>query len=309
MAEVWVAGLAGAAVAAGATIYASNKASSASKNAANAQTQASQNAIAEQQREFDINQANQQPWLNTGKSALSTLAGLYGLNGGTSGAQSGNTITQQMPYANNPLDQHGGSGGTTLFDGSTATPLNGSPDSSGTAANAPDYSAFFDSPDYQFALQQGQQGVDRDAAARGALYSGGHTADVLKFGQGLASQQFNNYTNRLASLAGVGQTAANELGAYGQNTANSIGNLMTNAGNARASSFLQQGRIAGQTAGALGNAFNQFLGYYQNRPQTQTPNYMPQSFSDNYGSGSVANYYNNPGTSTGTYDVFGLGGG
>jgi hypothetical protein len=286
MAEIWIAGLAGAAVAAGATVYASNKASSASKNAANAQTQASQNAIAEQQREFDINQANQQPWLNTGKSALSTLAGLYGLNGGSGQGQT-----------------------RTLFDGTTATPLNGSPDSSGTAANAPDYSAFFNSPDYQFALQQGQQGVDRDAAARGALYSGGHTADVLKFGQGLASQQFNNYTNRLASLAGVGQTAANELGAYGQNTANSIGNLMTNAGNARASSFLQQGRIAGQTAGALGNAFNQFLGYYQNRPQTQTQSYMPESFSDNYGGGNVANYYNNPGANTGTYDVFGLGSG
>jgi hypothetical protein len=286
MSEIWIAGLAGAAVAAGATVYASNKASSASKNAANAQTQASQNAIAEQQREFDINQANQQPWLNTGKSALSTLAGLYGLNGGSGQGQT-----------------------RTLFDGTTATPLNGSPDSSGTAANAPDYSSFFNSPDYQFALQQGQQGVDRDAAARGALYSGGHTADVLKFGQGLASQQFNNYTNRLASLAGVGQTAANELGAYGQNTANSIGNLMTNAGNARASSYLQQGQIQGQKIGAFGNAFNQFLGYYQNRPQTQTPNYMPQSFSDNYGSGNIANYYNNPGVNTGTYDVFGLGGG
>jgi hypothetical protein len=33
---------------------------------------------------------------------------------------------------------------------------------------------------------------------------------------------------------------------------------------------------------------------------------MPQSFSDNYGSGTLNAYYNNPGTTNGQYNIFGL---
>lgn len=219
--------VAAAAVAAGGAIYASNKQSGAAKDAANASNAATQASIDEQKREFDINQQNQAPWLNTGKSALSVLSGMYGLNG----------------------------------------------DGSGQAANAPDYSAFYQSPDYQFALQQGQQALDRGAAARGTLYSGGHTADTMQFGQGLASQQFGNFYNRLAGLAGVGQTAANQLGAYGQNYANSVGQLnMQNAGN-------QMNSIYGR-ANASSNMANQLAGIGSNlagrfyQPQAQTPSYQ-----------------------------------
>jgi len=74
--------------------------------------------------------------------------------------------------------------------------------------NSGDYSAFKASPDYQFSLQQGLQGLDRSAAARGSLYSGGHSADILGYAQGLASQNYGNYYNRLAGLAGMGQNAA-----------------------------------------------------------------------------------------------------
>lgn len=227
--------------------YAANKQSGAAKSAANASSQASQNSIAEQQREFNIDQQNQAPWLNTGKSALSTLAGMYGLNGGTSGAPAGAT--------------------QTMFDGTTATPLNGSPGQSGE----PNYSAFFSSPDYQFALQQGQGALDRDAANRGTLYSGGHTTDAIQFGQGLASQQFNNYANRLASLAGIGQTAANQLGYAGQSMANQVGNLnMANAANQMNSSY-NKANAYSNLAGQFGQIGGQLAGYFMNQPQaTQT---------------------------------------
>ena len=171
-----------------------------------------------------------------------------------------------------------------------------------------DFSGFQNSPDYKFSLNQGIGALDKSAAARGALYSGGHSQDLTSFAEGNANQFLNSYWNKLAGQAGQGQVTAGNLGSLGANMANNISSLMTDSGNARASSYLRQGDIQSQTAGALGNAFNQFMGYYQNRPQTGTSSSMP-SFSSNYGSGDVAAYYNNPGTTTGTYDVFGLGNG
>lgn len=123
--------------------------------------------------------------------------------------------------------------------------------------NLGNFSSFKQSPDYQFALDQGMQSLDRSAASRGGLYSGGHSADLMKFGQGLASQNYGNYYNRLASLAGVGQTTGQSLGSFGANAANQIGG-------ARQSAYNQIGQnnadfYAG-TAGALGGLWNQYRG-------------------------------------------------
>src|SRR5688572_29587105 len=65
--------------------------------------------------------------------------------------------------------------------------------------NSGNFSSFKESPDYQFTLEQGLQGLDRSAAARGGLYSGGQQADVLNYATGLASQQYGNFYNRLRS--------------------------------------------------------------------------------------------------------------
>jgi len=251
MAEIWGAALATVAVGA----YAANKQAHAAKDAANASQNATDASLAEQKREFDINQQNQAPWLQTGKSALSMLAGMYGLNS----------------------------------------------DGSGQAANAPDYSAFYNSPDYQFALQQGQQAQDRDAAARGSLFSGQHTADTIQFGQGLASQQFGNYYNRLAGLAGVGQSAANQLGEAGQNFANNVGNLnMQNAGNQMTSIYNRanaSGNMANQLAGIgsnLAGRFYQPSGGMQTQQQPLSPSYNFNTGDySQFTSPNVSSFYNN----------------
>lgn len=141
--------------------------------------------------------------------------------------------------------------------------------------NAGDYSSFQASPDYQFAMQQGIQGLDRSAARGGNLFSGGHSADLMKFGQGLASQNYNTYYNRLAGLAGVGQTAANNIGQFGQNAANSIGGAYQANGLARASTY----DAYGQGIAGLAGAFNR--GYQQNSAQN--------------GGGSGWYFGNNPG--------------
>lgn len=126
--------------------------------------------------------------------------------------------------------------------------------------NSGDFSSFTHSPDYRFAYDQGMQALDRSAASRGNLFSGGQQADLMKFGHGLASQNYNTYYNRLASLAGVGQQTAGGLASLGQNTANGVGNALTNIGNTRASMYQNQGDNNAQTAGALGNLFSNYMG-------------------------------------------------
>jgi hypothetical protein len=124
------------------------------------------------------------------------------------------------------------------------------------ALNSGDFSSFKQSPDYQFAFDQGLQGLDRSAAARGSLMSGGHSADLLKFGEGLASQNYNTFYNRLQSMANQGQTTASGLGQAGQQYANNVGQIGMNNANNMASSYQQQANANSQLAGSVGGAFN-----------------------------------------------------
>lgn len=106
------------------------------------------------------------------------------------------------------------------------------------ALNSGDFSSFKESPDYQFAFGQGLQALDRSAAARGGLFSGGADADRIAYGQGMAAQQYGNYYNRLASMAGLGQTTASGLGTLGANMAGQIGAAyQNNAANQRQSAY------------------------------------------------------------------------
>ena len=129
---------------------------------------------------------------------------------------------------------------------------------------AGDFSGFERSPDYAYALQEGFKGLDRGAAAAGGLWSGGADADRIKLGQGLATQNANNYWNRLAGLSNTGQTTAGNLGSLGANMASNIGNYQMNAANARASAYQQRGAaqagFANQLAGFAGYLGGQWGG-------------------------------------------------
>ncbi|MDE2101692.1 MAG: hypothetical protein KGL39_30885 [Patescibacteria group bacterium] len=108
----------------------------------------------------------------------------------------------------------------------------------GSRGNTPqDFSSFTNSPDYQFALQQGQLGLDRYENARGMSMSGGALKDAAQFNQGLATQQFGNYFNRLLSLSQMGQNAAGTA---------------VGGGNAAANTIMGQGQA--QAAGIVGSA-------------------------------------------------------
>jgi hypothetical protein len=133
-------------------------------------------------------------------------------------------------------------------------------------------------PSYQFRLGEGMKALDRQAAARGGLISGGALKAAQRYGQEFASNEFGNAYNRLASMAGLGQTATGaQSSAAGQFGANA-GNLMTGAGAARASGY-----VGG--ANALTSGLGQYMNYTQSQnlmnrllPQTGgSPTAMPYS--------------------------------
>ena len=139
------------------------------------------------------------------------------------------------------------------------------------ALNAGDSSQFHESPDYQFAFSEGQRALDQGAAARGGLFGGGNTRDTIKYGQGMANQQYGTFYNRLQSMAGQGQTAAGGLGSLGANMAGQIGGYHNNSGSARASAYNQIGQnnaqlVAG-TAGTLNNLFQNYNTYGGGMPK------------------------------------------
>lgn len=93
-------------------------------------------------------------------------------------------------------------------------------------------------PGYGFAFGEGQRALDSSAAARGGLFSGAAAKALTKYGQGMADQQYGTHLNRLASLAGMGQTAQTQVGGWGQQAAGNVATGLQNAGNARASGLM-----------------------------------------------------------------------
>lgn len=139
-------------------------------------------------------------------------------------------------------------------------------------------------PGYAFNLQQGQQAIERSAAARGGVGGGATDKALMDYSQGLAGNEYqnaynrftNNQTNtfnRLASVAGVGQQAATTNAANGQATAAAIGNNLTSAGNAQAAGQIATGNSINSAIGGATNSWmqNQLL----NRVYPQQPNNPP----------------------------------
>lgn len=113
---------------------------------------------------------------------------------------------------------------------------------SGTAAlnRLNDPTAFTASPSYNFVRGEALGAVDNSAAARGGLFSGNTGRALIDRGANVASQEYGNWFNQNANLAGLGQSSAQSLGGLGANSANNVSNLLSNQGNARASGIVDQ---------------------------------------------------------------------
>lgn len=81
-------------------------------------------------------------------------------------------------------------------------------------------------PGYQFAYNQGLEAVNRTAAAKGQLGSGNRLYDLTKFGQGLASQTYNDTVNQLTNTLNRNPiTMATGSGANSMSIGSSVGKL------------------------------------------------------------------------------------
>lgn len=266
--------------------------SSSSKKAAKSAENAAKESAKVQWDMYNTSREDMAPWRGTGQNALSMYAGMLGVpaytptqtqSGGTSGSAQyeiryktervfdpamGSFVDKEVPYLAaidggqgtlTPEQQRANSIlGVQYFQPSAQTqasqptaqvPATTSPQ---TTPTAPDYSAFYKSPGYDFRLNEGINALDRSAAARGRLYSGAQMKGINNYAQGVASEEYNNYANRLAALAGVGQTAATNTASLGAQTAGNVGNALMQGGQARASGYLGQ-------ANAWGNVLNQYM--------------------------------------------------
>lgn len=151
-----------------------------------------------------------------------------------------------------------------------------------------DFSGFQDSPDYAYALQQSLQGQERGAAARGGFMGGGADADRIALAQGLASQNFNNYWDRLAGRAGQGQGAAQNLAGYGASMAGNIGQNLQNTAAARASSYANSANAWGNFGNQALGAFGQYMGQRGSAPSQS--NAMPSPYGGSLGPSNGYNW-------------------
>lgn len=69
-----------------------------------------------------------------------------------------------------------------------------------------DPNSISDSNAYKFRFNQGQQALERGAAAKGMLNSGNTLAALAQYGQGMASDEYGNEVGRLGALSGQRDT-------------------------------------------------------------------------------------------------------
>ena len=124
-------------------------------------------------------------------------------------------------------------------------------------------------PGYAFRMSEGMKALDRSAAARGNLLSGATLKGAQRYGQDLASQEFQNAFNRFQvqrtntlnpfqALSGTAQTSANVLGGQAGQLGQQLGSNIIGAGNAAAA-----GQIG--SANAIVGGVGQGINFYQNQ--------------------------------------------
>ena len=138
-------------------------------------------------------------------------------------------------------------------------------------------------PGYKFELEQGQQGLDNQAASKGGLLSGKQLKATSKYQQGVAAQgyqsawdraqqaysaafsrnmqQKQNRYNQLSGVSDTGMRAGTWQGANILNTAQNIGSSMTGNSNNQMTMALDNGQL---NQGALVHGNNALQGLLAN---------------------------------------------
>ncbi len=240
---------------------------SAEKYAAQLQAQQAQNSLDFQKQEWGTQQANQAPWLNAGKSALTNLQAILAQPGqGWNEAFKPPTAAEAAQY---PGYQFQEKQGEEALQNSAAA--KGALYSGNTEEALARYSAQSAQSDYTNVYNQAFQQY------------------LQRYGQ------HNDVLNRLSALSGVGQTAATTLGRQGQAAANNVTGINLGSG-----ALIGQdiGNAATATASgytALGNALG---GSMSNIPYLMAMQKLLGSAGGGYGPSSYGPSPGQPGFGT-----------
>lgn len=188
--------------------------------------------------------------------------------------------------------------GKFWYNDPTAQPEGQTPPEGAAALNFGDLfrdfkeSDYKEDPGFKFRLKQGEEAINRNALAAGRYDSGAVLKALQEYNSGLASQEYGNAYqrwkadqadkfNRLAGLAGVGQSATQAGNAAAQNAAQYMGNNMMGAGNAAAAGVVGQ---ANAINSGIGNAMNWWQGQRAvnalRGPSQQPPQRSPFNLND-----------------------------
>ena len=121
-------------------------------------------------------------------------------------------------------------------------------------------------PSYNFRLAQGNLATTNLANQAGGLIGGNALQGLTNYGQGAASQEFQNAFNRfqgqrtniyntLAGIAGIGQNAQNQTSQLAQNTAGNIGQATIGIGNAMAGGQIGAANAYSNAIQGAGNSY------------------------------------------------------
>jgi hypothetical protein len=237
-------------IGAGGSIISGLFGASAATKAARAQVAEQEKALAFQQSVYADQKANQAPFVQAGQFSIGKIA--EGLQNGTFGP------------------------------GSIA------------AFKAPTLEEARATPGYAFTAEQGDLGIQRGSAAAGGAITGGTLKALDQFNTGLADATYNNVFARalagyntqlqsqaqsfgqLATTAGIGENAANNVNTNGTQASATIGNTLGNIGN--------------DTAAGIVGSTNSIIGAVNGATSALTTpfylNYLKSSQGGSNGSGS-----------------------
>lgn len=277
MPAAWAAGA--AAVVGGVTAYMSADAqSSAAEQAAQAQRDASQKAQDTQYAIFQEQKALQQPWYEAGRNALSELqgrtstqplafqpSGQYALPSAFQAPTPFSYTAEDFAKGQDPGYAFRLKEGLKALDRTASA--RGGLLSGGALKAAAQYGQEMGSQEYQNAYNRAAseyqskyaQSLDAYNAAVARANTGyGRDLDAYNAAVAREASQYN----RLASLAGTGQTSANTIGGYAGNYGNAASQLISNTGASNANALIAQGNATAAQYGAIGNAIGGMAGAY-----------------------------------------------
>lgn len=218
------------------------------------QASGQQAAANTQQNMFNTITQQEQPFIQPGYGAESTLSQLMGGLGGTTSA----------PAAANPGGWTIGPDGRmiqlpqTASTGADVAPTSnvngtGLPTGYLTQTFNPTEQQLENYPGYQFQLGQGDLALQSANSAGGSALSGPALKSLMSFNQGLAASNYNTYFNQFQEQQNNIFNRLNSIAQLGQNAAGNLGNAGTQLGTGIAQA---QAGAAGSIAGGISGASN-----------------------------------------------------